>query len=200
MKKKFHALFHRKNIALVLGQERCPLPLFARGYSKVIYKSFYIISADFVHCTFCVITRTRKKYKLVLLQTSMTDNLTKKQRSFCMSHILSKWTSQERLVHNYLKGNKIKHKMHPKIEGNPDILLTDKKTAVFLHGCFWHKCPECYKKPKSNKSYWLPKIQRNVKRDEENRKILKANKYKVVIIWEHQVKNDVDKLLKWAKR
>jgi len=126
----------------------------------------------------------------------MTDNLTKEQRSMTMSRIRSKWTGQEKKVHNYLKGHKIKHRMHPKIDGSPDILLKDTNTAVFLHGCFWHKCPKCFREPKTNRSYWLPKIENNVKRDEKNVDTLKTNGYRVIIIWEHQIKKDWDKTLR----
>jgi|TARA_Y100000310_G_C20687177_1_gene819834 DNA mismatch endonuclease (patch repair protein) len=125
----------------------------------------------------------------------MADNLTKEQRTKCMSRIRSKWTIQERKLHNFLKGNKIRHKMHPKLTGNPDILLTSTKTVVFLQGCFWHKCPKCYKEPKTRKKYWLPKIQNNVKRDRKNAKILKKEGFNVLKMWEHQVKNELDKVI-----
>jgi DNA mismatch endonuclease (patch repair protein) len=111
-----------------------------------------------------------------------------------MSQIRSKWTKQEKIIHNYLKARKIKHKMHPNIYGHPDILLSDTKTAVFLQGCFWHKCPQHYIAPKSNKKYWLAKIQNNVKRDAKAKKILKSKSYKVLAIWEHEIK-DVRKVL-----
>jgi len=125
----------------------------------------------------------------------MTDNLTKRQRSKCMSKIRSKWTIQEKKIHNFLKGNKIKHKMHPKLAGNPDILLTSTKTVVFLQGCFWHKCPKCYKEPKTRKKYWMPKIQNNVKRDRKNAKILKGGRFNVLKVWEHDIKKNFDKVL-----
>ncbi len=112
-----------------------------------------------------------------------------------MSRIRSKWTSQEKKVHNYLKANKIKHKMHPNIEGSPDILITDTKTAVFLNGCFWHKCPKHYVAPKSDKKYWLSKIKNNLKRDKKNTKLLKAKGYNVIKIWEHQVKTDMKRII-----
>lgn len=112
-----------------------------------------------------------------------------------MSRIRSKWTSPEKKIHSYLKAKKIKHKMHPKIKGSPDIVLSETNTAVFVHGCFWHKCPKCFKKPKTNKRYWLPKIERNTKRDKENEKILKSNKYKVIKVWEHQIKKQFNKVL-----
>jgi DNA mismatch endonuclease, patch repair protein len=119
----------------------------------------------------------------------MTDVLTKGQRSYNMSKIRSKWTTPEKQVHNYLKGKKIKHKMHPDMEGHPDIILTDAKTVIFIDGCFWHKCPKCYKEPKSRRSFWLPKIERTVKKDIETNKNLRKNGCKIVRIWEHEINN-----------
>lgn len=84
--------------------------------------------------------------------------------------------------------------MHPKIEGNPDILIYP-KTVVFINGCFWHKCPKCYKEPKSNKKYWLPKIEANVKRDRKNQRLLRKKGYEVIVIWEHEIKNKSSILL-----
>lgn len=120
----------------------------------------------------------------------MGDNLSKVQRSICMSSIRSKWTSQEKKVHGLLKSLKIRHKMHPVLPGNPDILIFP-KTAVYLHGCFWHKCPKCYVAPKSRKEYWIPKIESNVKRDRKNKSSLKKLDFKVAIIWEHDVKDNI---------
>lgn len=125
----------------------------------------------------------------------MVDNLTKNQRSKCMSNIRSQWTIQERKIHNFLKGNKMKHKMHPKLTGNPDILLTSTKTVVFLQGCFWHKCQKCYKEPKTRKKYWLPKIQNNVKRDRKNAKILKSQGFIVLKVWEHDIKKNFKRVM-----
>lgn len=106
-----------------------------------------------------------------------------------MSMIRSKWTLQERIVHNFLKSAHIKHKMHPQIPGSPDITIADPKTAVFLNGCFWHGCSKHYKEPKTNKKYWRKKIKYNIERDKENIYILKKNGWNVIIIWEHDVKN-----------
>ena len=126
----------------------------------------------------------------------MADNLTKEQRSHCMSKIRSKWTNPERLIHNHLKGRKIKHKMHPAIEGNPDILLKDSNTVIFLHGCYWHKCPKCFKEPKTNEEYWVQKIENNVKRDKKYKRSLKKMKYNIITIWEHQIKKEWNSVLK----
>lgn len=119
----------------------------------------------------------------------MTDVFSKKKRSEIMSRIRSKWTKQEVMVHNYLKGHKIRHKMHPKIDGNPDIILKDSKVAIFLHGCFWHRCPNHYKEPKSKKKFWRDKIKRNVARDKRDVKTLKKHGWKVIVVWEHETKD-----------
>ena len=81
--------------------------------------------------------------------------------------------------------------MHPNLNGSPDIILKEKKVAIFLHGCFWHKCPIHYKKPKTKRKYWLPKIEKNIKRDMKNRRLLRRSGWKVLNIWEHEVKKDV---------
>ena len=120
----------------------------------------------------------------------MADNLTKKQRSYCMSRIRSKWTKPETTIHNKLKFLFVKHQMHPRIEGKPDIILKDRKVAVFIQGCYWHRCSKCYKESASNKKYWLPKIQNNVKRDRKNAKVLRDKGFRVVQIWEHEIKEN----------
>ena len=85
--------------------------------------------------------------------------------------------------------------MHPVIAGKPDIVIKKGKKAVFIHGCFWHKCPRCYRQPKTRKKYWLPKIENNVKRDGKNTRTLRKLGYKVMKIWEHELEKDFDKAL-----
>ena len=117
----------------------------------------------------------------------MADILSKEDRSKRMSLIRSKWTKPEKWLHNYLKGRKIKHKMHPKIVGSPDIILPDKKLALYIHGCFWHGCKRCYRKPTNNGEFWKNKLINNIKRDKKNQKNLRKAGWKVKIIWEHQI-------------
>ena len=126
----------------------------------------------------------------------MTDVHTTEQRSYNMSRIRCKWTKQEKIFHNWLKGKKIKHKMHPEIEGKPDILIKDLNILIFLDGCFWHKCPRCFQEPEINKNFWLTKIEKNVKRDGEVTNKLKKEGWKVMRIWEHEVKKDLQGCLK----
>ncbi len=121
------------------------------------------------------------------------DTHTKAQRSYNMSRIRSKWTAPERRIHNFLKGWKIRHKMHPKIKGTPDVVLPKIKLAIFIHGCFWHKCPVCYRKPKSNKKYWEKKIKLNLNRDKEAKRSLIKQGFEVIELWEHELKGDFEK-------
>jgi DNA mismatch endonuclease (patch repair protein) len=94
----------------------------------------------------------------------------------------------ERKVHNWLKGRHIKHRMYPRVVGNPDILIQNNGDPfyVFVDGCFWHCCPLHYKRPKSRQEFWVPHVEGSNKRREELRKRLP---YRWVRIWEHDVRN-----------
>jgi len=74
------------------------------------------------------------------------------------------------------------------IYGKPDFVNKKQKIVVFVDGCFWHKCPKCYKEPKSRKEFWITKINNNVKRDKEVNKRLKRDNWKVIRVWEHEIK------------
>lgn len=72
--------------------------------------------------------------------------------------------------------------------GNPDFIDWKNKTVFFIDGCFWHKCPIHWNKPKSNKEYWLIKLEKNAIRDKEIDIAYKNVKWKVVRIWEHELR------------
>jgi DNA mismatch endonuclease (patch repair protein) len=108
-------------------------------------------------------------------------------RSYMMSRIRSRWTIQERVIHGYLKGWRLHHRMHPEVPGRPDIVVLP-RLAVYLHGCFWHGCAKCYVPPKSHQSYWHPKIEGNRARDRRNTSATKRAGYRVIEIWEHDYK------------
>lgn len=126
----------------------------------------------------------------------MVDVFTKEKRSEIMSKVKSKWTSPERKIHGALKGRKIRHRMHPKMRGNPDIILLDSRTIVFIHGCFWHGCRVCRRKmPQTNIAYWVNKIRKNVIRDKSNERALRRMGYRVVVVWEHELKNNLENVI-----
>lgn len=75
------------------------------------------------------------------------------------------------------------------LPGSPDFVYPRKKVAVFLHGCFWHRCPRCnFRLPKTNREFWARKFERNVERDRLVRTELEAMGWRVVEIWEHELK------------
>ena len=120
----------------------------------------------------------------------MADIFSSEKRSEVMCKIRGKWTKPERRIHNHLKGRRIRHKMHPKIYGNPDILLKDSDTLVFIDGCFWHGCPVCKKgMPSTNKNFWKNKIRNNKKRDKKVSRKLRIEGWKLIRIWEHETKD-----------
>ena len=77
----------------------------------------------------------------------------------------------------------------------PDIVMVSRKVCIFVDGCFWHKCPKCFKAPKSNKKYWNAKIKKNIERDKEQNKHLKKNGWKVIRVWEHEINKNLDKCI-----
>jgi DNA mismatch endonuclease (patch repair protein) len=117
----------------------------------------------------------------------MPDVFSRKKRSEIMSKIRSK-SGLDRRLHSILKKNGIAHTMYPKFFGRPDAYLKDSNVVVFADGCFFHKCPKDFRLPKSNRNYWLPKIRKNVARDREINEKLKKLGYRVVRIWEHELK------------
>ncbi len=118
----------------------------------------------------------------------MPDVLTKKQRSYNMSMIKKSGTKPELKLRNSLK--LLGFSYQPKgIFGTPDFADKNRKIAIFIDGCFWHKCGVHYISPKSNIKYWKTKIERNTKRDKTVNRELKARGWKVIRIWEHQTRH-----------
>ena len=103
-----------------------------------------------------------------------------------MSMIKGKNTKPEILLRRILSTNRIKgYRLNYKLAGKPDITFTKYKIAIFIDGCFWHKCPKCYIKPKNNKTFWKKKINGNVKRDKKVNRLLKKEGWNVLRFWEH---------------
>lgn len=72
------------------------------------------------------------------------------------------------------------------VRTHPDIVFTRARVAVFVDGCFWHRCPEHGTIPKSNPNYWIPKLDANVARDQRVTAALEAEGWTVLRIWEHE--------------
>lgn len=112
-----------------------------------------------------------------------------------MSQIGSKDTKAEITFRKLLWSKGYKgYRLHPKkIIGKPDLYFPKKRLAVFIDGCFWHKCPKCYIKPKTNLRFWNKKIEGNVSRDKKVNIQLKKEKIKIVHFWEHEIRKSLNK-------
>lgn len=123
----------------------------------------------------------------------MADNHTKEQRSYNMSKIRSTNSAPEEKVRKYLFAKGFRYRKNVKsLPGCPDIVLPKYKTVIFVNGCFWHMhdCPR-FVWPSSNKEYWEPKIRRNVERDKINIELLQKEGWRVLVVWECELKKNV---------
>lgn len=124
---------------------------------------------------------------------------TSPKRSRIMSKIRFKDTKPEIAFRKALYREGIRYRIHDKnLPGRPDISNKSKKLAIFIDGEFWHgyNWEEKKEKIKANRGFWIPKIERNMQRDTENNKKLKAMGYAVFRFWEHEVKKELDKCIK----
>lgn len=123
----------------------------------------------------------------------MADNHSKEVRSKNMSHIRSTNSKPEEIVRKYLFSKGFRYRKNVRtLPGCPDIVLAKYRTVIFVNGCFWHKhdCPR-FVWPSSNQEYWEPKIIRNVERDQINTQRLNKLGWKVLIVWECELKKKV---------
>ena len=128
----------------------------------------------------------------------MTDIVSEEQRSYNMSRIRSKNTKPELIVRSMLHRlgyrftvNGPKNKQLP---GKPDIVLPKYKTVIFVHGCFWHAHSNCkdYRLPKTRTAWWKAKLEGNAARDAKQQAALKQLGWKVVVVWECELKNQAE--------
>ena len=113
-----------------------------------------------------------------------------------MSRIRAKNTKPEKIVRSTIHRMGYRFSLHNKgLPGKPDITLPKYKTVIFVHGCFWHRHENCKYSttPKSNVDFWTNKFEDNIKRDQSNYEALRKIGWKVVVIWECEVK-DSEKL------
>jgi DNA mismatch endonuclease (patch repair protein) len=115
------------------------------------------------------------------------DHVTSERRSEIMASIGAKDTAPELVVRRFLHQRGLRYRLHvKKLPGNPDLVFSGRRTAVFVNGCFWHGCPHCRvgrRKVKSNKAYWEHKIARNKERDTRTTDELTAAGWRVFTVW-----------------
>jgi DNA mismatch endonuclease (patch repair protein) len=124
-------------------------------------------------------------------------------RSFNMSRIKAKDTKPELLVRRFLFAQGFRYRLHVKtLPGKPDIVLPKYKTVIFIHGCFFHGHEGCryFKVPATRTEWWLDKIEGNKRRDFEAEQKLTELGWKVITVWECELKNrTIEETLKRLK-
>ena len=124
------------------------------------------------------------------------------QRSRNMSAIKSKNTKPEIAVRKLLHSMGYRFRLHRKdLPGSPDIVLPKYKTVIFVHGCFWHRHENCKyaSTPKTRQEFWEAKFRENINRDKLNQENLSSNGWKIIIVWECEIKDkdfDLNRLFK----
>ena len=114
------------------------------------------------------------------------------KRSRNMSAIKGKNTAPELSVRKMLHGMGLRFRLHRKdLPGRPDIVLPRHHTVVFVHGCFWHRHDGCQytTTPKTRQEFWLSQFAANVERDSRNRTDLKQLGWRVIVVWECELRN-----------
>lgn len=123
----------------------------------------------------------------------MADVHDKKTRSFNMSRIKGKDTKPEMLVRKFLFSKGYRYRLHDKkLPGKPDLVLPKYKTVIFVHGCFWHGHDGCryFVIPKTRTEWWLNKINGNKRNDIKNLEKLHQEGWKVINIFECELKKN----------
>ena len=135
----------------------------------------------------------------------MADVHSKETRSFNMSRIRSTNTKPEVRIRKFLFSTGFRYRLHVKtLPGKPDIVLPKYKIVIFVHGCFWHGHEGCryFVIPKTRPEWWMEKINRNKTNDVKSENALINLGWKVIHIWECEIKNQklfslrTDELLK----
>ena len=121
-----------------------------------------------------------------------TDRVTPEHRSKIMSMIKGKNTQPEMVVRSVCHEMGLRYRLHRKdLPGKPDLVFPKHRLCIFVHGCFWHRHPDCKYAytPKSRLDFWLPKLAKNVERDADALQALHTQGWRVAIIWECHTKN-----------
>lgn len=110
-----------------------------------------------------------------------------------MRRIKGRDTGPEKTVRRLLTALGARYRLHRKdLPGRPDIVMSGRRLAIFVHGCFWHghDCARGARVPRQNRDYWLGKVGRNRERDIASQAGLKAAGWRVEVIWECELKDE----------
>ncbi len=120
----------------------------------------------------------------------MTEEAALRRRT--MQAVRSEDTKPELLVRRLVHSLGYRYRLHRRdLPGKPDLVFPSRRKIIFVHGCFWHghECARGARAPKTNADYWTSKIRRNIERDAAAINALEADDWRVLVIWECQLKN-----------
>lgn len=120
------------------------------------------------------------------------DKLSPAHRSRVMAAVRGKNTTPELKVRKMLHALGFRYRLYRKdLPGQPDIIFPKYRVCIFVHGCFWHQHPGCKRssRPSSNEEFWTGKLDKNVARDDRNRRALRKLGWRVAVIWECETKD-----------
>lgn len=132
----------------------------------------------------------------------MADIVSRSKRKEMMSSVKQRHTKPEITVRRLLHRLGYRFRLHSKkLPGTPDIVLPKYKSVIFVHGCFWHQHEGCRKsrRPTSNVEFWNEKLDKNIERDNRKESELKSLGWKVLTIWDCEIK-DEDLLIEKIKK
>ena len=122
----------------------------------------------------------------------MTDVFTTEKRSQVMAHIRGRGNRNTELV--LLRIFRLRRitgwRRHLPLAGRPDFAFPKARIAIFIDGCFWHRCPRCSNLPANNREFWELKLQGNVVRDRRVTRELRRSGWRVIRVWEHSLRDN----------
>lgn len=145
----------------------------------------------------------KKVSKKVYSRDKRSPSAVSEAVSYTMSRIKSKNTKPELRLRKAMWADGIRgYRLHwKKVPGRPDLCFPGQKKAIFVNGCYWHRCPLCdLSLPKSNVAFWKEKFKKNVERDKRKLVELKNMKWSTLVLWECEIKNDLDKSLNQVRQ
>ncbi len=135
---------------------------------------------------------SRDRRKAPASQFMTTDVFTPEKRSAVMRRIKGRDTGPEMTVRRALKALGVGYRLGgAALPGRPDVVMKGRRAVIFVHGCFWHghDCARGAREPKANGDYWRTKIGRNRERDRASEQALTADGWRVLTVWECDLKN-----------
>jgi DNA mismatch endonuclease (patch repair protein) len=122
----------------------------------------------------------------------VVESITPEERSEIMARVRSKNSRPELFIRKLVYALGYRYRLHQRdLPGSPDLVFRRSRKVIFVHGCFWHRHAKCAlaRMPKSRVDFWTEKLEGNRRRDERNRRALAREGWKVLTIWECQIRD-----------